>query len=457
VAQKTGSGADLEGVSAKARRDMLIDAFGSRKKKAMERSKAANIVDVDAIAAVEQVAATLRSTAAKSGRSSTAAAAAAAAADGSSDRKVADAMAAGRRAMLPRFDVAATTPEEAYPFDGLVSNEERAAMSGVVRDVIRALQGASSATPSASLDEVIAQHGKSSEFIRDRLRKLAVMASGGGPDVGSRRGGGGKGKKGGKRGGGDDEDGGDGDEDGSSAADARAAALRRRVQALLYTGYLLALYRAPNELRLKLLLPRKGAAGDEGGGGGDGGGEDSGAAAAAAAGEVAIPQLRWIPQTVQARILASFTERREDPRVHESSAGSWGAGASASASTSLGGGTYNHRTDELSDKLAAHIACLSLYVDGFVTDLRLLAMDMRLPPARLLHYFRELGCQFTPVRGLVGAIGAAEVAAAAEEGEGGDEGSAAAGGGGRGGVISYTVTLKVPLTFPKPKMARGKK
>lgn len=394
--------ADLDGVSAKARRDMLIDAFGSRKKKMMEKSKAANIVDVDAVTAAGDIAASLRDTSKTAGDggagSSASSSAGAAGGIGISERKVQDAMRAARLATLPPYNELASKPEDAYPFDGLVTGAEVDAMNGQITVLMRAMKDADA----EKLSEMINQIARTSQFVRDRLTALTSDKSKATDDGGF---------------------------------SGQHAVLRKRLQALVYVKHLLKVHEAPRELRLKEMTvkpkdtPAESAESAEG------------TAAAAPATEIGIPSLKFLPQPVQARVLSIFCDKRAG-----SGRGDGGAAASSSsaaASSGIEDVTYV-RTQELQDKLCAYIACLSLIVDNFSSDIRLLAADMKLAPLKLLHFFKELGCTANPIRS--GGAGA-----------GGDGEALSSTGLKTGTVISYQVVLKTPLQFPKLKTGRAKK
>ena len=395
---------DLTEVSAKARRDMLIESFGSRKKKAMERSKAANIVDVAAVAAAEQVAATLResSTTLSSTNSTDGTTTTTTRPTSTSERKVTEALNIARRAMLPPYNELASIPDDVYPFDGIITNEEVDTIQYTTNNILRAI----STKDKTALEQLAMVHARGSEYVRDRLFRLSEN------DDSNKH----KSKK---------------HHDDDTFND--KSVLRKRVRALLYLKCLLALHRAPNELRPRTLTNNTTTEGD-----GTENNDNTNTLTDPAINNITqegIPQLRWIPAPIQTRMLSLFTEQRVNTRSN-----------SSSSTTSTSNDTIYVRTPDLIDKLITWIACLSLIIDGYTTDLRLLATDMRLPPVRLLHFYKELGCNATPIRSNVPGNTVDE-----DNEEDNDKTSS-----GRSTVISYTVALHVPLNFPKPKIGRAR-
>lgn len=428
---------DLTEVSAKARRDMLIESFGSRKKKAMERSKAANIVDVSAIAAAEQVAATLRESSNQVSSSSSTTGTNTRAIS-TSERKVTEALNAARRTMLPPFNELASIPDDAYPFDGIITNEEVDEIQYTTNNIIRAI----ATKDNTALEQLAYTHARGSEYVRDRLFRLSA------DDDKTKS----KTKKRSSRSTTTNDDNND-DNDDDTFTD--KSVLRKRVRALLYLKCLLALHRSPNELRPRTLTSSN--TGDD-----TANPDENNNASTIVIGNAAqegIPQLRWIPTSIQNRMLSLFTEQRANTRVHSSSL--------SSSSSSLSDIVYV-RTPDLIDKLITWIACLSLIIDGYTTDLRLLAIDMRLTPVRLLHFYKELGCTATPVRSnlpakLIDTTTTTIEQQPEEEINNNEEGSGDTNTtankptvSGRSTVVSYTVVLHVPLNFPKPKIGRAR-
>lgn len=415
-----------------------------------------------------------------------------------------------------------------------------------------------------SVAEVVRQFGRESDFVQDRLTRLlpairaeaaaeAAAAAAEGDD--------GEGEEGGPA---------DGshaaldsllaDADAAAAAAEKArerkkASRRRRaaaagdgvpvfrkVVALLYLRALLVLHRCPDELRYRRVpMPVKGSKGgaDAAASAGAGAGAEADAAAAAepVPTKVAVPQLKYLADPVVAGMLATFTEARPDSRSDAGSlasaamksvaaaaaaaaadgaddaakakAAAAAASAAAAAAEPPLPAVVHTRTAALTDKLRAYAAALALTADDFSCDVRLLAKDMRIVPARMAVAFRELGCTLKPLRvddeAAAGGAGAAASAAAddaeevddeelaAEASDSEDEGSdgdgevkdsrgkkdkaaeakakakakaakakaaaaaaAAKGGKARGPIVSYLAFLKVPLVFPALKLGRGK-
>jgi DNA-directed RNA polymerase I subunit RPA49 len=49
------------------------------------------------------------------------------------------------------------------------------------------------------------------------------------------------------------------------------------------------------------------------------------------------------------------------------------------------------------DNIITHLAAMSLYIDGFESDIGDLSFDLRLDPTKAMAYFRELGCKVSNV------------------------------------------------------------
>jgi len=190
----------LEGVGNRERRDVLISSFGSRKKKALERSKAANIVDVHAITAATEAASVLRSSAKAS-----------ATVDGSEklDDRSNQALMKAREALLPPFDPSATEASQAYPIDGIIQSADRAALTGMVSSVFKALRSGSSVSEMESAGGKLVQGSK---YALDLFSRIS-------------------------------------DQFASGSVDERSA--RDRLRALFFLRCLIRLYSAPKELRVK--------------------------------------------------------------------------------------------------------------------------------------------------------------------------------------------------------------
>ena len=85
------------------------------------------------------------------------------------------------------------------------------------------------------------------------------------------------------------------------------------------------------------------------------------------------------------------------------------------------------------DNLYTHICALSLYVDGWTTDVTLLRDDLRMENKEIGQYFRELGCQ----------VGAPTE----KESQGRKMGKKVAG-------VTRMARLRLPLDFPRPRVSR---
>ena len=360
--------------SDRARQALLISDFGSRKKQKMEVSRQANIVDVRAIAAASEVghhlqaatAAAVSAGKADNSGSATAAAstdAATGAARGTVGAKLEATLLAGRIATLPPFDASADSPEQAYPLSGILSMEVLEALEPDARRVVRAMDAGGLED---SRDATVSELSRGSLFVADRLRVLLSLRLLSKHTT-------------------------------EAVTDGvRRSVAKTRGAALSFLAMLLQLHRAPNTLYFRLQRPPTEAA--------VAGGSDDAAAPDSA--EPAIPSLAGIQPSAVHHLVGRFAEARPT------------AGEAAAAHP-----FFFVRTEELRDRLIAHAAILALIIDGFSTDVRLLASDLRMPVAKLATMLREAGCSAEPVRE-------------------------------SGAIVSYSATLKAPLVFPKLKFGR---
>lgn len=374
--------AQVEGASAKARRDMLIDDFGSRKKQKMEKSKAANIVDVSAVTAASSVAADLRDRA-----SGTASTGADAATGTTTERKVAEGMEASRKAVLPPYNVHATTPDNAYPVDGLLGGEAiLEALAPSFKNIMSSLKDTTSLTKEISAFA----KGPGAAYLHAHL--VAATMSG--------------------------------DASGSEGGGVKKNVIKKKLRCLAMLKYMLDMVNADTRLRFLTPKPKAEASEPTEGASGSKKGSEKKGEGSAVPEEPFIVGMKIVPRTILDYLLAKFTEAR-----------------------STGEEVTYHRTEPLTLRLLSHIAVLALTIQDFrIADLRPLAAAVKLQPAKLLANFREAGCTYEPIRSSseAGSSSAGE-AEAEEEGEGGG------GAGGRPGIVSYSVVLKMPLTFPKAK------
>jgi hypothetical protein len=106
------------------------------------------------------------------------------------------------------------------------------------------------------------------------------------------------------------------------------------------------------------------------------------------------------------------------------------------------------------NRLLAHVALLAVAADHFgipplysrltpeaLSDIRLLAEDLKMPPVKLSHYFKELGCVVSVIKPSSSGTSAGASGGVPPDGT---LATAAA-------IASYSAVLKAPLTFPKPK------
>ena len=342
----------LAGLDARAKRDALVDSFGSQKKKKMESARKANIVDVNAVAAAQEVS------------GGAAAAAAAAAAAGSEGGSGAAADISGReevrKRLLPPFDAAAAVPSDAYPLDTLLTPEAAALLKPLARALLKAAapgaaraeggegegegegEEASEAAPSTELpaeaEALLPTSFQACSHAREALQRLLALRVSGALDKGE---------------------------------------AAQRLQCLLYAAHLIALYQCGKVLKARTVPPLPAAA-----------------AAAAAAAASHSPAEEGL--SLDARIddslalaglsLSRFYEARW--RRNNLPVPPQDLAAMAGVSTQV---TYM-RTPESEKRLLYHIGALALRGDGFSLQIRALAEDMRISAVLLSKAFRELGC-----------------------------------------------------------------
>ena len=153
-----------------------------------------------------------------------------------------------------------------------------------------------------------------------------------------------------------------------------------------------------------------------------------------------ISSLRRTRRELVDALLGGFTEARR---------GADGAGTDD---------TLYARTPNLIDRLASHIAVLSMHVDAFsgsgvggVGDKALLYRDLRMSAAELARYYREVGATVTIGGGDKGKAAAAAAAAAAADAGASVPAAAPV-------DPALLVKLPTPLVFPKLKLgARAKR
>jgi hypothetical protein len=208
-----GVGDDVTGAE---RREMLIDAFGSRKKKKMEVTRKANIVDVRAIASAGDVAASIVDIGFGAGAS------------GSSTEPIVlasrdaarteESAAAVRRIMLPPFNEFAAAPEDVYVFDKMLSSASRGALEPLARSIVaeamRTIEGnvhADEESCHAALAALVERAAGSSRFVATALSAALSLP----------------------------------------ASAVRSSERRRLVVCLLYLSHMLAIHDAPERLRAR--------------------------------------------------------------------------------------------------------------------------------------------------------------------------------------------------------------
>ncbi|KAA0165192.1 hypothetical protein FNF27_07683 [Cafeteria roenbergensis] len=406
-AQRSAAAEDTSGLDEHARRAMVVDTFGSKRAKMEKRKREDNRRAAETIVAAGGLS---RAVAMDAADDRAAAAAAAIPEEVGGLTASESAEEASRRAVFPRFNRSASTPELAFPFEGLFSADSLAELSRPVNVLLKALRKAKSrvGVDGAGAVNVITKAASAGQlpvatvgnFVRERFVALASE-----PGAGD------------------------------------AAVSRRPLEALLLVALLLAVHQSGRSLRLpkaKPVAPAEpaDAVKTEEGASSSSSSSSSSAAAAAAAGDAAAPApaaptapqvpacLELAPAQVADEILKKFTARQ---------------GA-------RGRPTWV-RTPQLQDRLVMHLTVAALWASRFdLPSVLTLARDLGLPTRKLvLTYFRQLGCRqaSSASAALPACIAASPEDAAALE-------AAAA-----GGEPDYRITLPVPLIFPPPKRKRA--
>lgn len=413
----SAAGSASDAMDNATRRALVVDTFGSKRAKLDKRKREDNSRAAETIAAASQLLQAVHMEAAIEETSGAIAAAAVtkAAPGGLTDAEKAEE--ASRRRVLPRYNRAASTPELAYPFEGLLDADSLKTLGKPVNILLKLLRktrgkavedGGKSAV--AGLDKALdAGHlplTSLGNFARQRFVALAQEA-----DAGD------------------------------------AAVSRRPLEALLVASLLIAVHSSGRTLRpAKPAADAKPAAETEAqpGTAAEASSSSSSSAAAAAAATAgvgadaaknaaaALFPTRPVPQCLALAapelsdaVLRKFTERQSAGR---------------------GKVTWT-RQPQFQDRLMMHIAVAALWAARFdLSSVLTLARDLGLPPRKLvLTYFRQLGCKHAaaasaPPSDIVAATPSDAAAFAAASGEG-----------------DYRVTLPAPLLFPPPKRKRASK
>lgn len=159
-------------------RAALISTFGSVAKQRVERSKETNRIKEDALAAVGAVTSVVEHAASAElpgGLSAEAMAEAAAAGMSVADAVAQVAEMDTRRKLLPPFNVAATSPADAYPLDGLLTRAWVNACKATVAGIMAALD---EEDPAGALDSWCSAHGVARP-VKFELQRLAQQVADG--------------------------------------------------------------------------------------------------------------------------------------------------------------------------------------------------------------------------------------------------------------------------------------
>lgn len=335
------SGAELGALdSMRARREVLVDAFGSRKKQAMERTRKSNIVNPDAVAAGVDVAAML-AVSARADAASRPGAGAVADGDDDGDATAAADATADATHLLPPVNRFAGAPEDAYPIDRLIRIAALDALAPLV-DNLLALAKACKKSMTAGAAVGAASPAPDSAAANDdasALTSAVIAASRGSLHV----------------------------QHALMAAVApreseKKAARRKRVLTLAYLAVLLSLHGADKSVR-----PTE---------------DSSGTMSASAA-------LDGLPSTLAADVLGFFYEARGKK-----------SGQPVAAPSDLSRDVVFVRSREATDRIRGYAVCLALVAaDDCSTPLALLAADFRIAQRELAKYCRALGANVTPQEG----------------------------------------------------------
>ncbi|CAE7636399.1 unnamed protein product [Symbiodinium sp. KB8] len=140
-AQRSAAAEDTSGLDEHARRAMVVDTFGSKRAKMEKRKREDNRRAAETIVAAGGLS---RAVAMDAADDRAAAAAAAIPEEVGGLTASESAEEASRRAVFPRFNRSASTPELAFPFEGLFSADSLAELSRPVNVLLKALRKAKS-------------------------------------------------------------------------------------------------------------------------------------------------------------------------------------------------------------------------------------------------------------------------------------------------------------------------
>ena len=362
----------MEGMDYLAKRDALIKSFGSQKRKKMEATRKANIVNVDAVAGAAEVSvnAAAASSQAALGKASAAALLASSGSGGDhlplASLTANAAAAAGeeetRRRLLPPFNPFATSAHDAYPLEGVLPPSVADLLKPLLSPLFRALRGltkreaaaaaaasvaaaaaavsspppdppSSSPLDSPSIIACLPASALASKFSRACLESICT---------------------------------------GYVKGTLEKEEAARRILCCLYASHLLALA-APTQKKLKVVLHASGGAGV--GGGGGGGYRVRG-----------IPTLDDSPSALLASSLNEFFELQVNG-LTQAPAGEGDTHLSVE-------GLYV-RTAEGGKRLEYRTAILALTAWDFSMDVGLLGDDLKVTPTSMVKVFKDLGCSAT--------------------------------------------------------------
>ena len=342
AAAQGGSG--LEGMDARAKRDALVDSFGSQKKKKMESARKANIVDVNAVAAAQEVSGGAAANAAAAAAAAARAAEAAAEAEGGEGSAAAgggsESLEDMRRKLLPPFDLAAASPSEAYPLSTLLTPAAAELLRPLAKAILKAAKGSSGEQQQEELPAPVEALLPASFTHNSRasLQRLLPLLAGG---------------------------------------QLERPEASKRLQCLLYASHLIALFQCGKFLKARDSGRAPGSA--------------AGAAGAAGAGEAASEASRALllhPSLDDSLQLAALSLGR----FYEARSRATNLPVAPTSSQSLSLSVTYQRTGQCEKRLLYHIAALALRGEGGSLALGGLAEDMRISPVLLSKAFRELGC-----------------------------------------------------------------
>lgn len=342
------TGENLQNLTDEARRKMLIETFGSKMKRQAQRNREANWIDMEHVAGSDNLTELLMDTSQGDKNQSLeqlsddeddpAGQSAAIRPEDASQHAIETAAMKARKEYLPPFNVRASSPEQAYPVDLLITPDEGRGLKLSTDSVLKLMK-------KQNVEDALKDQNYCSVVI-ESLRHLA-----------------------------------------NSKLDKKE--LKSKVRVHAYWDVLVKFYSAPKELRpsnqvVNRLNQNKTGDGDDD--------DDEQPELTTIHNARAIPALSRFSEYVGEKLLEKFTDKQlnEDGRYVcdfsiRKNISFFYEGLSLCSPKYV-------RNKMLQDRLMMYIACCALHANSFTMDVKPLASELKLAPRTLIQYFKELGC-----------------------------------------------------------------